>query len=51
MPAVSRKQQKAACAEYGRRKRGKTGGRRRAFGTAKTSDVRDFCRNRRGKRK
>lgn len=44
MPAKSERQRKAACAEYGRRKSGKKGGKGRAFGTAKTKDVRDFCK-------
>jgi len=42
MPAVSEKQRRAAFAELGRRRKGKAGGKRRPFGTAKTSDIEDF---------
>lgn len=45
MPAKSERQRKAACAEMGRRSKGKKGGKARAFGTAKTKAVKDFCKS------
>lgn len=44
MPAKSAKQRRAACAEYGRRKRGMKPSKGRPFGTAMMGDLRDFCR-------
>ena len=46
MPAETEKQRRAAGAELGRRRRGVKGGKKRAFGTASTKQVRDFAKKR-----
>ena len=46
MPGKTAKQRRAAGAELGRRRRGVKGGKKRAFGTATTRQVRDFARKR-----
>ncbi len=44
MPAVSSKQQRAACAELSRRREGKRGAKGKPFANATISQLRDFCR-------
>jgi hypothetical protein len=44
VPPKTEKQRRAAGAELGRRRRGVSGGKGRAFGTASVSDVRDFAK-------
>ena len=46
MPAKTAKQRRAAGAELGRRRKGTSGGKKRAFGTATTKQVRDFAKKR-----
>lgn len=46
MPAKSKKQQRAAGAELGRRKKGKKGGKSKPFGLASTETVKKYTRRR-----